>query len=218
MKQLNQHDGGRLRSSVDMTGWPIHGWAKIEMRSLLIAVAVILSVTGCSRGPSFDQEGSLDLTYERVHGRGQTTDSLHITTDFDFPEGLSWKPGQVASWVYRVHPQAKKEFMHQFAKALAKHRVDLIGKQSTNAVDITYRRLRIRGSGLDIDALIYELRDPKNPEAIWDDRSLTAMRGLIADVRLMAEICAIELPERLWDTQEEPNQSPNPTSAAGPRG
>lgn len=195
-----------------MTG--ISTFGESDMRALLVLVGVFLMITGCARRPAFDQKGKVDLTYERIDGQGHTTDTLHITTDFSFPEGLTWKPGEVASWVYCVHPQTKKEFMHQFATALAKHRVDLIGKQSTSIQDAPFRRLQIRGGGLDIDALVFELRDPERPDAIWTDPSLTAMRGMMADVRLMAELCAIKFPERFHSTPRMPNFPPEPTDAS----
>ena len=133
-------------------------------RFILLLLALLAS--GCSRTPSLDQNGDIDLVYRRCLGTGRTTDYLHVSTEFKMAKDLSYGPGQVASWVCRVHPSRKKEFMVQLAAALKRNRVDTIGKNTSSVADASSWSLRIQGADLEVDAVVDQPTDPTNPDAV----------------------------------------------------
>jgi hypothetical protein len=133
-----------------------------------------------------------------LHGQGRTTDYLHITTDWQDPRNLPHLHAQILSQIYRVHPNLKKLFMHQAALSLKRNRVDQIGHPATNVADISMWRLQVRANGIEIEAIIYDIRDAEESvDAMWKDRNFAAMRSFVSDLRLMAELYAVEMPDRV---------------------
>ncbi len=182
----------------------------------LLTLALLIIASGCAKPPSVEPSGDIDLFYQHWVGSGSTKDSLHVTTVYDPSKEVSWRPGQVTSWVFRVPPIIKPFFMTQLSAALRRNRVDLIGHETSKTSDLSSWNLRIRGAGLDIDAVIlYRVGDTPD-DYPWRDSRLKTMRGFVSDLRLMAELYAVKQPEELVDSEGSPNNLPEATPGKRP--